>query len=80
MKTTVSIYTHSFFVLRTKGSSESAILIFRWVLAFADSGVNKVIDDFGADIISEFTRKKQWHVCQVVVPCQVYILFNFLLK
>ena len=32
------------------GSSESAILIFGWVLACAWSGVSKVTDDFGADI------------------------------
>ena len=35
-------------------SSESAILIFGWVSACAGSGINKVTDDFGADIISEF--------------------------
>ena len=37
------------------GISESAILIFGWVLACAGSGVNKVTDDFGADIKSEFS-------------------------
>ena len=43
--------------LRTRGSSESAILFFEGVLACAGSGVNKVTDDFGADINSEFARK-----------------------
>ena len=32
--------------LRTRGSSESAIMIFGRVLACAGSGVNKVTDDF----------------------------------
>ena len=44
---------------RTRGSSESSILILGWVLACAGSGVNKVIDDFGADINSELTHKKR---------------------
>ena len=50
----VSRYTPSNLGLRTNGISESAILIFGWVLACAGSGVNKVTDDFGADIKSEF--------------------------
>ena len=52
----VSIYTPSNFGLRTRGRSESSILIFRWVLACAGSVMNKVTDDFGADINSELTR------------------------
>ena len=52
-------YTPSNFGVRTRGSYESSILIFGWVLAFARSGVNKVTDDFGADINSELTRKKR---------------------
>ena len=52
MKRKVSKYTPSNFGLRTKGGSESSILIFRWVLAYAMSGVNKVTDDFGAHINS----------------------------
>ena len=50
----VSRYTPSNLGLRASGSSESAILIFGRVLACAGSGVNKVTDDFGADIKSEF--------------------------
>ena len=46
----VSKYTPSILELQTKGSSESEILIFGRVLACAGSGVNKVTDDFGADI------------------------------
>ena len=53
----VSRYIPSIFGLRTKESSESAILIFGWVLACAGSGVNKVIDDFGVDINSELICK-----------------------
>ena len=41
----VSKYTSSNFELRTRGSSESSILIFGWVLACAGSGVNKGTDD-----------------------------------
>ena len=52
-------YTPSSFGLRTRGSSESAILIFEWVLACDGSGVNKVTDEFGADVNSELTRKKR---------------------
>ena len=48
----VSRYTPSNLELRTSGSSESAILIFGRVWACAGSGVNKVTDDFGADIKS----------------------------
>ena len=44
---------------RTRGSSESAILIFGRVLACAGSGVNKVTDDFRADIKSEFSHKNR---------------------
>ena len=54
----VSKYTPSNLGLRTSGISESAILIFGWVLACAGSGVNKVTDNFGADIKSEFSRRK----------------------
>ena len=46
----VSRYTPSILGPRTRGSSESAILIFRRVLACAGSGLYKVTDDFGADI------------------------------
>ena len=46
-------------LVTTRGSSESSILIFGWVLACSESGVNKVTDDFGADINSELTRKKR---------------------
>ena len=55
----VSKYTPSNFGLRTRGSSEVSILIFGWVLASAGSGVNKVTDDFGADINSELTRRNR---------------------
>ena len=55
----VSRYTPSNLGLRTSGISESAILIFRWVLACAGSGVNKVTYDFGADIKSEFSRRNR---------------------
>ena len=54
-----SRYTPSIFVLRTRGSSGSAILIFGWILAYAGSDVNKITDDFGADINSELTHKKR---------------------
>ena len=54
----VSRYTPSNLGLRTSGISESAILIGR-VLACAGSGVNKVTDDFGADIKSEFSRRNR---------------------
>ena len=57
----VSRYTPSNLGLRTSGSSESAILIFWWVLACAGSDVNKVTDDFGADINSEFSRRN-WDI------------------
>ena len=55
----VSKYTLSNFGLRARGGSESSILIIGWVLTCAGSGVNKVTDDFGSDINSELTRKKQ---------------------
>ena len=55
----VSRYTPSNLGLRTSGISESAILIFGRVLACAGSGVNKVTDDFGADIKSEFSRRNR---------------------
>ena len=45
--------------LRTSGSSESPILIFGRVLAYAGSGINKVTGDFGADIKSEFSRRNR---------------------
>ena len=48
----VSKYTPSNFGMRTRGSSKSSILIFGWVLACAGSGVNKVTENFGADINS----------------------------
>ena len=46
--------------LRTRGSPESAILIIGPVLACAGSGVNKVTDDFGADINSESACKNRY--------------------
>ena len=55
----VSKYTPSIFGMRTRRSSESAILMFGWVLACAVSGANKVTDVFGTDINSELTRKKR---------------------
>ena len=55
----VSKHTPSNFGLLTRGSSESSILIIGWLLACAGSGINKVTDDFGVDIKSELTRKKQ---------------------
>ena len=55
----LSKYTPSNLGLRTSANSKSSILIFGWVLACVGSGVNKVTDDFGADINSEFTRKKR---------------------
>ena len=42
----VSKYNPSNFGLWTRGSSESSILIFWWVLAGAGSGVNTVTDDW----------------------------------
>ena len=53
----VSRYTPSNLGLLTSGSSESMNLIFGRVLACAGSGVNKVTDDFGADIKHEFSRR-----------------------
>ena len=41
------------------GSSDSSILIFGRVLADAGSGVNKVTDDFGANIKSAFSHKNR---------------------
>ena len=55
----VSRYTPSNLGLRTRGSSESAILIFGWVLACAGSSVNKVTDDFGTDIKGEFSHRNR---------------------
>ena len=55
----VSRYTPSNLGLRTSGSSESAILIFGRVLACAGSGINKVTDDFGSDIKSDFSRRNR---------------------
>ena len=56
--------------LRTSGCSESAILIFGRVLACAGSGVNKVTDDFGADIKSEFShRNRDISVKEVLTLC-----------
>ena len=40
-------------------SSDSAILIFGRVLTCTESGVNKATEDFGADINSEFSRRKR---------------------
>ena len=54
----VSKYTPSNFRLQTRGSSESLILIFGWVLPCVGSVVNKVTDYFGAYINSELIRKK----------------------
>ena len=62
----VSRYTPSNLGVRTSGSSESAILIFGPVLTCARSGVNKVTDDFGADIKSEFSLATG-HLCQIAV-------------
>ena len=47
------------FGLRTKGSSESDILIFGWVLTCAGSGMNKETDELGPDINNESTLKKR---------------------
>ena len=55
----VSRYTPSNLGLWTSVSSESAILIFGRVLACAGSGVNKVTDDFGADIKREFSHRNR---------------------
>ena len=55
----VSRYTPSNLGLRTRGIYESADLIFGRVLACTGSGVNKVTDDFGADIKSEFSRRNR---------------------
>ena len=55
----LSRYTPSNLGLRTSGSSESAILIFRQVLVCTGSGVNKVADNFGADIKSEFSHRNR---------------------
>ena len=52
-------YTPSIFGLRTSRNSESAILIFWWVLACTGSDVNKVAIDFGDDNNSELTRKNR---------------------
>ena len=41
------------------GSSASEILIFGWVLACIGSGVNRVTVDFGVDINSELSCRKQ---------------------
>ena len=40
----ISKYTPSNFGLRTRGSSESSVLIFGWVLACTGSGVNRVTE------------------------------------
>ena len=45
--------TPSYFGLRTRGSSESAILIFGWYCP----APNKITNAFGADINDELTRK-----------------------
>ena len=58
-KKKLSRYTPSNLGLRTSGISESVILIFGWVLACAGSGVNKVSDDFSADIKNEFSRRNR---------------------
>ena len=39
----------------TRGSCESLISIFGWVLAWCVSGVNNVTDDFGAEINRELS-------------------------
>ena len=63
--------------LRTRGSSESAILIFGCVLACALSGVNKVTYDFGADINSELARKnRDISVKLVLTFCSSSEIFN----
>ena len=54
----ISRYTPSIFGWPTSGSSESGILVYRWVLVCVGSGVNKVTADFGADINNELTCKK----------------------
>ena len=56
-KNKVSKYIPSKFRLRTSGSSESSILICGWVLACTGSRVDKVTDEFGADINRELTSK-----------------------
>ena len=68
----VSKYTPSNFALRTRGSFESSILIFGWVLACAGSRVNKITYDFGADINSELTRKKQ----DISVKCVLTLCYS----
>ena len=55
----MSRYTPSILGLRTRGGSESAILIFGVILACAGSGINKVTDDLGADINSDLSRKNR---------------------
>ena len=44
------MWTPEIFVHCTRGSHESSMNILGWVLAWCVSGVNNVIDDFGADI------------------------------
>ena len=41
-----------------RGSSESSIVIFGWVLACSGTRLNKVTDDSDADINRELTHKK----------------------
>ena len=74
----VSRCTPSNLGLRTSGISESAILIFGWVLACAGSGVNKVTHDFGADIKSAFSRRNRVSREEVCLPS--FDVVNCLLK
>ena len=65
----VSRYTPGILGLRTRGGSESVILIFGWVLAWTWSGVNKITVDFGADINSALIRKKRDNLSNRFCPC-----------
>ena len=55
----VYICTPGIFWLRTRGRSESEVLVFWRVLACAGSGVNRVSVDFEADMNNKLACKKQ---------------------
>ena len=48
-------WTPKIFEHWTSGSCESSMSIFRWVLSWCVSEVNKVTDEFGAEINREFS-------------------------
>ena len=57
-----------------RGRSESEILIFGWVLVCAESGVNMLTDDFGADINIVLTHRNRRNGKYPLCSCLPFVL------